>query len=96
MDTYTPDPEIRKAQRAVRRAAKDPNKPKGAVSSYLYYANSVRDAVREKNPDKPMPEINKMIGDAWKGLSAADKKPFEKMAMADKKRYQREMEAYAH
>lgn len=39
-------------------------------------------------------EVGKVLGERWKGLSEAQKAPYDKKAAADKKRYEDEKAAY--
>ena len=79
---------------------KDPNKPKRAKSSYMYFAEASRPAVMKKlkkksnNGKADMATVSKELGALWKKLSAKDKKPFEAQAEKDRERYRDEMEAY--
>lgn len=79
---------------------KDPNKPKRAKSSYMYFAEASRPAVmkklkkKSKNEKADMATVSKELGALWKKLSAKDKKPFEAQAEKDRERYRDEMEAY--
>ena len=79
---------------------KDPNKPKRAKSSYMYFAEASRPAVmkklkkKSKNGKADMATVSKELGALWKKLSAKDKKPFEAKAEKDRERYRDEMEAY--
>eukprot|EP01025_Chloroclados_australasicus_P058477 TRINITY_DN7346_c0_g3_i1.p1 TRINITY_DN7346_c0_g3~~TRINITY_DN7346_c0_g3_i1.p1 ORF type:complete len:212 (-),score=70.78 TRINITY_DN7346_c0_g3_i1:221-856(-) len=77
-----------------KRAKKDKNAPKRGLSAYMMYSNEKRNEVKEKFPDLGFTEIPKKIAEMWKGLSAEEKQPYEDMAAKDKKRYEREMEAY--
>ena len=79
---------------------KDPNKPKRAKSSYMYFAEASRPAVmkkikkKSKNGKADMATVSKELGTLWKKLSDKDKKPFEAQAEKDRERYRDEMEAY--
>ena len=79
---------------------KDPNKPKRAKSSYMYFAEASRPTVMKKIKKKSktgkadMATVSKELGALWKKLSAKDKKPFEAQAEKDRERYRDEMEAY--
>ena len=79
---------------------KDPNKPKRAKSSYMYFASALREKVTKKLSKKSkdgkasMADVSKELGALWKKLSAKDKKPYEKLAEKDRERYKDEMEAY--
>lgn len=44
------------------------------------------------NPELSRNEVMKMLEDKWKGLSAEEKKPYERAEKKDKKRYVKEMQ----
>lgn len=50
--------------------------------------------MREENPDAGFSQIQKIIGEKWKALSAEEKTKYEEEAQKDKLRYKEEMEAY--
>ena len=77
-----------------KKKKKDPNAPKRALSSFMFYSNAVRDTVRKAQPNIPFSEVAKVIGQQWRGLSAEDKKPYDDMATADKARYAQEKKNY--
>ena len=52
------------------------NKPKRPISSYIRYANSVREEVKEKYNLTNAGQIASKIGQMWKELPEEDKKPF--------------------
>lgn len=78
----------------TQRRKKDPNAPKRALSSYMFFANENRDIVRSENPNVTFGQIGKLLGEKWKSLSDEEKKPYDEKAAADKKRYESEKELY--
>ncbi|OJJ39297.1 hypothetical protein ASPWEDRAFT_106524, partial [Aspergillus wentii DTO 134E9] len=72
----------------------DPNAPKRGLSAYMFFANDMRDKVREENPGISFGQVGKQLGDRWKNLSDADRRPYDEKAAADKKRYEEEKAAY--
>jgi hypothetical protein len=64
----------RKAEKKKGRKKKDPNKPKRAMSSFMFFANEKRQQVRDTNPDLKITEVGKRLGEMWKELSDGDKK----------------------
>uniref|UniRef100_A0A0D9VEF8 HMG box domain-containing protein n=1 Tax=Leersia perrieri TaxID=77586 RepID=A0A0D9VEF8_9ORYZ len=71
---------------------KDPSKPKQPMSAYFFYSQQRRAAlVAEK---KNVPEIGKITGEEWKGMTEAEKAPFESAARKQKEEYQKQMEAW--
>ena len=67
-------------------------KPKKATTAFMCFANNVRPDLMKKHPEKKITELAKIIGDAWNGLSAKQKVPFEKKNEQDKVRYQEELD----
>lgn len=58
----------------------------------IFYAAKLQ--VREENPESGLGQIQKIIGEKWKALSAEEKVKYEEEAKKDKIRYNEEMEAY--
>lgn len=85
----------REPKKRTTRRKKDPNAPKRALSSYMFFANENRDIVRSENPDVTFGQIGRLLGERWKALTPEDKQPYEAKAAADKKRYESEKELYA-
>jgi hypothetical protein len=69
-----------KAKRKSKKGKKkkDPNKPKRAMSSFMFFANAKRPEVRSAHPDLKITEVGKKLGEMWKQLEDTEKKvPFE-------------------
>ncbi|KAF8821590.1 HMG (high mobility group) box domain-containing protein [Cardiosporidium cionae] len=79
-----------------KKAQKDPNAPKRALSSYMYFAKDKRQDILRSNPSlkSEVTKISKMIGEVWGKLSEKDKIPYVKKAANDKQRYEKEKAAY--
>jgi len=77
-----------------KRKKKDPNKPKRAMSSFMFFANQKRTEVRAAHPDLKITEIGKKLSELWKALTPEEKKKYEDMQANDKERYKREMSTY--
>lgn len=73
---------------------KDPNAPKRAASAYLLFTNAERENVMKKNKDVKITEVMKLLGAAWKELSAAKKATWEKKAVKAKETYAKDLEKY--
>jgi len=83
------------------KAQKNPNAPKRAKSSYMFYSEKYREKVttklKKKNPNYKgslMGLVSKELGANWKKLTDKEKKPFETQATKDKERYVAEMEEF--
>ncbi|CAK9037004.1 High mobility group-T protein (HMG-T) (HMG-T1) (HMG-1) [Durusdinium trenchii] len=86
MASYVPDERyITKSKR------KDPNRPKRAMSAYLYFCKAHRESVKAEFPDKIMVEVQAVLGKRWKETTEAERVPFVKQAEADRERYDKEM-----
>merc|ERR1712228_15544 len=73
---------------------KDPNKPKGAMTSYMLFTNEVRDKFRAENPGKRITEISKLIGAEWRSLSDEEKKKYAEKSKKLKAEYNEKMIEY--
>ena len=73
---------------------KDPEAPKSKKTSYLIYANEVRDGIRKSNPKKSISDITKIIGAQWNALTEQEKQKYIELANTDKERYEQEYHQY--
>ncbi|KAI3354101.1 hypothetical protein L3Q82_018653, partial [Scortum barcoo] len=75
---------------------RDPNKPRGKMSSYAYFVQTCREEHKKKHPDATVnfSEFSKKCSERWKTMSQKEKGKFEDMAKLDKVRYEREMKNY--
>ena len=76
------------------KAKKDPNQPKRGKSAFMFFSIETRPKLVKSKPDLAFGEYGKLIGEQWKKLSDAEKKPYSKLAAKDKARYEKEMAAY--
>ena len=82
-------------KRKHKSTKKDPSKPKGARSSYIFFCMKTRNEIAAKNPDWTGKAIIKELGRLWKNdLNNQDKQPFITAAAKDRARYDQEMESY--
>lgn len=79
---------------AKKKAKKDPNAPKRASSSYLFYSKKMRPIFKKENPDIAFTDMGKLLGKKFKELSEEAKKEFVALAEKDKRRYEKEMKSY--
>jgi hypothetical protein len=56
----------------------------------MFFSKAKRPQIKEENEEMSFGELGTAVGEAWRGLSADEKKPFEKLAKEDKARYERE------
>ncbi|MCO5586962.1 hypothetical protein L7F22_040907 [Adiantum nelumboides] len=77
-----------------KRRKKDPNAPKRAISSFMYFSQAEREVLKRTNPGLAFKEVAKVLGERWKKLSEEEKEPYENSAKLDKVRYSKEMTEY--
>ena len=73
---------------------KDPNRPKRAKTSYMFFCAEKRKELSEKNPDLRMTQLSKLLGKLWKDTPANQKQKYIDLANKDKNRYQEDIEQY--
>lgn len=73
------------------RSKKDPNKPKGVKSAYIFFAEHERENDTE---GLSFAEHSKACGNKWAEMSDAEKAPFIKKSEKDRKRHEAEMKNY--
>jgi hypothetical protein len=78
----------------MKRAKKDKNLPKGALSSYIIFCTQMRSVIKAENPEIANTDIMKQTGERWRAMSSEQKHPWEALATQDKQRYDEEMTAY--
>mmetsp|Transcript_23542 Transcript_23542/g.35608 ORF Transcript_23542/g.35608 Transcript_23542/m.35608 type:complete len:393 (+) Transcript_23542:110-1288(+) len=81
-----------------KKTKKDPEAPKRPMSAYMYFTMEKRESVAKNNPESPVTEISKILGEMWtvtKGKKGKNgTKKFDDMAAKDKARYEEEKAAY--
>ena len=73
---------------------KDPNKPKGPTSAYLFYLQFRRKEAKEAGEKIDFATFSQDCSASWKEMSDKDKGHYFQQADQDKKRYHKEMESY--
>ena len=76
------------------KKVKDPNKPKGKLSAFMYFSADQRITLKTEQPDLKFTEIGKEIGKRWKEVDDDDKAPYVEKAEKDALRHEREMADY--
>jgi len=82
------------AMRKRKRAKKDPNAPKRALSAFFFFSQVKRPEVSQSHPDYKVGQVAQELGRMWKELTEQEKKTYEEMATRDKGRYEVEMRDY--
>eukprot|EP00613_Pedinella_sp_CCMP2098_P071977 CAMPEP_0171913252 /NCGR_PEP_ID=MMETSP0993-20121228/11615_1 /TAXON_ID=483369 /ORGANISM="non described non described, Strain CCMP2098" /LENGTH=754 /DNA_ID=CAMNT_0012547207 /DNA_START=29 /DNA_END=2293 /DNA_ORIENTATION=- len=77
-----------------KKAKKDPNAPKQAKSSYMFFAEAERETIKAENPEATFGELGKLTGAKWKTLSEEDKTSYNAQAAVAKDEYKVAMAAY--
>jgi len=74
------------------------NKPKGKMTAYAFFVQICRDEHKRKHPDEQVSliEFTKKCSERWKTMTEKEKRRFNQMADADKKRYDVEMVCYGN
>ena len=73
-----------------KRAKRDPNAPKKAKTSFLYFAEVQRPLLKHEHPSMSFADIGKEIGARWQKLSPSEKQSYVDKSEQDKLRYDRE------
>jgi hypothetical protein len=77
---------------------RDPNQPKRAITSYLYFCNDKRPALMKKMKAKSQKinvgVIQKELGELWRKMTDKEKKPYAALSEKDKERYREAMEVF--
>lgn len=82
------------AMRKRKRAKKDPNAPKRALSAFFFFSQLKRQSITAEHNDWKVGQVAQELGRMWKALTEEEKKVYEKMAIDDKARYEVEMRDY--
>ncbi|KAF8359667.1 hmg-1.2 [Pristionchus pacificus] len=80
--------------RKRKRAKKDPNAPKRALSAFFFFSHDKRPEVQGANPMWKVGQVAQELGRMWKALSDAERADYERRAHDDKERYAQEMREY--
>ena len=99
MSNYEPpsDEELLEKKKSSKKK-KDPNAPKRGKSAYLFFCAEYRPQVKEDLGEEAKPtDVTTRLGELWNQVKNDDSdelEKFKKLSEDDKKRYQKEMEAY--
>ncbi len=83
-----------KTRKKATRPPKDPNAPKKARPSYIYFTMEASGKITKANPGIKVPESSNKISALWAKMSEEERAPYKKLADQDKERYLREKEEY--
>ncbi len=87
---------VKKSPKGKGRKSKkrDPTKPKGKRSAWIYYRTEKAKVLKEQNPGVKFGVISKQLSIKWKSLSESKKQKYINLAKKDAKRNVREMKAW--
>nr|ODO00865.1 non-histone chromosomal protein 6 [Cryptococcus depauperatus CBS 7855] len=92
---------VTETKKRASKKDKDPNKPKRALSAYMFFVQDYRERIKTENPEASFGDVGKLLGIKWKEMSDAEKKascdqvcgskltlrqPYNDKAKADKER----------
>eukprot|EP00586_Coscinodiscus_wailesii_P004417 CAMPEP_0172483484 /NCGR_PEP_ID=MMETSP1066-20121228/10496_1 /TAXON_ID=671091 /ORGANISM="Coscinodiscus wailesii, Strain CCMP2513" /LENGTH=398 /DNA_ID=CAMNT_0013247385 /DNA_START=66 /DNA_END=1262 /DNA_ORIENTATION=+ len=82
-----------------KKAKKDPNAPKRPMSAYMFFSQERRAKIMAEKPEMKVTEVAKLLGEEWNQLEKGKRgkkgtQKYDKLAAADKARYDEEKKAY--
>ncbi|CAN0041043.1 unnamed protein product, partial [Phaeothamnion confervicola] len=77
-----------------KRAKKDPDAPKRAMSAFLHFSQERRPVLKAQFPEEKNIEISKKLGLEWGCLSAEQRAPYQAKSDADAARYRADMKKW--
>jgi len=83
-----------KKRRTTSKKAKDPDAPKRAASSYIFFQNDLRQELRKQHPDSTPAEIMTRVSKQWAEMTPEQKAPYERLQAEAKQRWEAEKRAY--
>lgn len=96
MREYVPDPSLGGAggSKKRKRAPKDPDAPKKALSAFFLFCHDERGAIKERNPSYSVGEVAKELGKLWADADPEIKNKYKEAAENAKLRYNEEFAEY--
>jgi len=76
------------------KAKKDPKKPKGVKSAYIFFVESERVEQENNGIQLPFSEFSKQCGVNWGEMGDEEKEKFVRLSEKDRKRHEAEMRNY--
>jgi hypothetical protein len=64
------------------------------MSAFLMYAQQKRKPLQRENPDMPNADISRLLGEIWRGISMAEKRPFLEREEAERRIYKAKVEKW--
>jgi len=93
------DPSLTPANRTIKKRRssakrRDPRAPKRAANAYMLFCKHQRPLLRAARPELPFAVIGQTLGDMWRNMTIAQRKPYEARAADERDRYKMEMHAF--
>jgi len=104
MTTYVPPPgydatgnlvEDRRLNKKYMKKHRDPEQPKRARGSFVFFTFDMRPKVMEEYPGIKFVDMGVVLGERWRALAVGEKGKYEEMAQEDKQRFNKQMEEYS-
>lgn len=83
---------LRKHKRIAKKKKKQ--LPKSVLSSYMYFVMENRKNIKNSNPNISFQDIGRQLGKVWNNLNQSEKQVYINMNIADKQRFEKEMQKY--
>lgn len=77
-----------------KKKVKDPNAPKRARGSFVFFTAEERPKLKAEMPDVKFIEMGTILGQRWRDLPPEERTKYEELSAEDKARFSREMAAY--
>ncbi|XP_063076876.1 transcription factor A, mitochondrial-like [Engraulis encrasicolus] len=87
-------PARRVARRAAPSAAKARGEPKRPLNAYMRFGKQERPEIVRQYPNIETKDIVKKVASKWRGLTPAQKQPFQAAALAEMAKYKLRMKRY--
>lgn len=81
-------------KRRTNRKARDPDAPKRAASSYIFFQNNLRPELRKQHPDFSTADILANVKKQWAEMTPEQKAPYERLQAEAKQKWETEKRAY--
>lgn len=88
-------PPLGRLNKKYMKKHKDPDQPKRARGSFVFFTFDMRPKVMEEYPGIKFVDMGVVLGERWRALPADQKQKYEEKAQEDKQRFNKEMEEYS-
>ena len=78
------------------KAKKDPNKPKRARTSYMYFCEDMRLKLKDELVKLNIPQQSKKFSKIWRELDEVGKNKYVELSNDDKNRYEEQISQYVY